>query len=86
MKKLNITRGEWKLLCKINRCEIYSKDNDFSIIAINHNVEEFKENAKLILNAPKLYEALQDLVLFCEENKVGAELELAKDILNKCSL
>ena len=83
MKQLEITKGDWQLLQDEFWCEVQIKEPLKSICAINSNVEEFKANAKLISNAPKLFEALQDLVRFCEENKVGAELEFAKDILFK---
>jgi len=38
-------------------------------------------NAKLIANAPELLFALQDLVRFCKENNVGAELEFAEEVI-----
>jgi len=40
-------------------------------------------NAKLIVAAPELLEALKDLVKYCEENDNNAELELAYNALNK---
>ena len=40
-------------------------------------------NLKLIISAPELLEALQDLVKYCEENDNNAELELAYNALNK---
>lgn len=45
--------------------------------------EEVLANAHLIAAAPELLNALQDLVRFCEENEVGAELEYAKESINK---
>jgi len=85
MNKLEITQGNWELLQDEYWCEVQTKNPLKSICAINSNIEEFKANGKLISNAPKLFEALQDLVRFCEENNVGAELEFAKDILLKAS-
>ena len=41
------------------------------------------EDAYLIASAPELLEALQYLVRFCEDNNVGAELELAKSVIDK---
>lgn len=83
MKQLEITKGDWELLQDEYWCEVQVKNPLKSICAINSNIEEFKANGKLISNAPKLFEALQDLVRYCEENKVGAELEFAKDVLLK---
>lgn len=83
MKKLEITKGDWELLQDEYWCEVQIKNPLKSICAINSNIEEFKANGKLISNAPRLFEALQDLVRYCEENKVGAELEFAKDVLIK---
>ena len=83
MKQLEITKGDWELLQDEYWCEVQVKNPLKSICAINSNIEEFKANCKLISNAPKLFEALQDLVRYCEENKVGAELEFAKDVLLK---
>ena len=42
-------------------------------------------NSKLITSAPDILFALKDLVKYCEENNVGAELELAKDAINKAT-
>ena len=39
------------------------------------------EDAVLIANAPETLDALKDLVRFCEENNVGAELEYARDAI-----
>lgn len=83
MKKLEITKGDWELLQDEYWCEVQVKNPLKSVCAINSNIEEFKANGKLISNAPKLFEALQDLVRYCEDNKVGAELDFAKDVLLK---
>jgi len=48
-------------------------------------ISENLANAKLIASAPQLLEALSDLVRFCEENNVGAELELAKNVIQKAT-
>lgn len=82
MSELKITKGTWELFQNERRVEI--KVNNNSIFAINPIIEEYEENAKLILNAPKLYEALFDLVRFCKENEVGAKLEFAEETLKKC--
>lgn len=85
MKKLEITKGKWEFYQKEHWCEVQIKEPLKSICAINSNIEEFKANGKLISNASKLYEALKDLVRYCEDNNVGAELEFAKDVLLKSS-
>ena len=86
MTRKEITKGDWELLQDEYWCEVQDKNPLKSICAINSNIEEFKANGKLISNAPKLFEALQGLVSYCEENKVGAELEFAKDVLLKSVL
>ena len=83
MIQLEITKGDWELLQDEYWCEVQVKNPLKSICAINSNIEEFKANGKLISNASKLFEALQDLVRYCEDNNVGAELEFAKDVLLK---
>jgi hypothetical protein len=85
MKQLEITKGNWELLQDEYWCEVQIENPLQSICAVNSNIEEFNANGKLISTAPKLYEALKDLVRYCEDNNVGAELEFAKDILFKAS-
>lgn len=41
------------------------------------------KNAQLISASPNMLEALMDLVRFCDENNVGAELDLAKYAIKK---
>ena len=41
------------------------------------------EDAYLIASAPELLEALQDLVRYCEDNNVGAILDMAKRAIDK---
>ena len=46
------------------------------------DLEENLNDQRLIAASPLLLNALQDLVRFCEENNVGAELELAYEAIN----
>jgi hypothetical protein len=58
---------------------IYPTKNDIE----NENRIECEANANLYVSAPDLLEALKDLVRYCEENNVGAELELSHSAIEK---
>lgn len=80
---MEITKGKWEFNPKGGWCEVQVKEPLKSICAININIEEHIANGKLMALAPELLFALQDLVRFCKENNVGAELELAEKVLEK---
>ena len=80
---MEITQGKWEFNTKGGWCEVQVKEPLKSICAININIEEHIANGKLMALAPELLFALQDLVRFCKENNVGAELELAEKVLEK---
>ena len=92
------TKGEWisrhnGSYMEVNRKEDFEDGKRLSISVMVFNVKdgecifdgtyEAEANAHLIAAAPELLNALQDLVRFCEDNNVGAELEYAKDAINK---
>lgn len=83
------TKGEWNYHITGNGTTDYHniKTNDGRVVALVYpnyvTNEEMEANAKLIASAPDLLEALQDLVRFCEENEVFAELELANQAIEK---
>ena len=83
--KFQGTKGLWEINPRALR---NVKCNDLTIANCSSGQsgdreEEEIANAKLIATAPELLFALQDLVRFCKENNVGAELELAEKALEK---
>ena len=87
----NITKGEFET--RGNRIFIKDTYKSIATIEVQKNYEDitFKliedieaiANGKLFTASKDLLEALQDLVRFCKENKVGAELEMAEKALEK---
>ena len=99
MKEFKGTKGEWKVKSKISGLETEIFCGKIRVAQAKHfndgkegeenyfkNDPLYKEgfaNAKLIAAAPDLLKALQDLVRYCKENKLGAELELSQEAINK---
>ncbi len=81
--KFKGTKGKWELSDDKRNICVLIKPQTYKTICSNFYNTKWQYDAKLISNAPILLEALQDLVRYCEENKVGAELEFAKDVLMK---
>ena len=87
----NITKGEFET--RGNRIFIKDTYKSIATIEVQKNYEDitFKPiedieaiaNGNLFTASKDLLEALQDLVRFCKENKVGAELEMAEKALEK---
>jgi hypothetical protein len=99
MKEFKGTKGEWKVESTSINLETQIFCGKIRIAQVKHfnNGEEGSENtfkndplekegkanAKLTSAAPELLKALQDLVRYCKENKLGAELELSEQAINK---
>ena len=92
MKQFKGTKGDW--FCRGDKYFVLeSKNTDETVVCgyptiatINTtfiNQAEAEANKNLLVNSKLLLEALQDLVKFCKENEVGAELELAENVINK---
>ena len=66
---MNHTKGEWERGGQV----IYKKDGKSIIATVNYigMEEEGKANANLIAAAPKLYEALKELVQLVEDMNRG---------------
>lgn len=87
----NITKGEFEL--RKNRIFVKGTYNSIATVEVQKNYEDitFKPiidieavaNANLLCASKDLLYALQDLTRFCEENNVGAELELANNAIAK---
>ncbi len=85
MKEFKGTKGEWEVY-KANPKMVLTDLGAYKPSAIMLSTCDKKEmlsNAKLIAAAPLILYALQDLVRYCEENETHAELELAKEAINK---
>jgi hypothetical protein len=81
---------DWKVTRTAGIGEIRASVNDAQIDVwviksppTQIDFDEANSIANLIATAPELLFALQDLVRFCKENNVGAELELAEKVLEK---
>ena len=84
MTEFKGTKGEWEV--NANTDMILTDNGAYrpnSVMITLATKEELEANAYLIAAAPDLLEALQDLVKICEENNVGAELELSKKAIEK---
>ena len=72
-------RNEDGLICKFYTYSKYEGQTKRYL----KELEETKCNQNLMVSEPELLKALQDLVRFCVENEVGADLEFANDVIDK---
>lgn len=89
---LHVTGGDWIVADYINKFDLHRAlavwSGNRTICLVSPKEDETETdiaNAVLIASSPVLLEALADLVRYCEENKVGAELEFAKHAIQKAT-
>ena len=76
--KKRAIRNSGGIICVLTKPTRYSGQDE----RYENDLEENLNDQRLIAASPLLLNALQDLVRFCEENNVGAELELAYEAIN----
>ena len=77
--KRRAVRNKRGIICILTKPMRYSGQDE----RYEKELEENLNDQRLIAASPLLLNALQDLVKFCEENNVGAELELAYEAINE---
>ena len=77
--KRRAVRNKGGIICILTKPMRYSWQDE----RYEKELEENLNDQRLIAASPLLLNALQDLVKFCEENNVGAELELAYEAINE---
>jgi len=77
--KKRAVRNKGGIICVLTKPSKYSGQDE----RYERELEENLNDQRLIAASPLLLNALQDLVRFCEENNVGAELELAYKAINE---
>lgn len=75
--KSRAVRNKGGLIAKMYKPSKYNGQDE----RYDSELEEVRCNQRLIASAPELLDALQDLIRFCEDNNVGAELEYANDVV-----
>lgn len=68
---MEYTKGDWEFSNNDGWCEIQIKEPLKSICAVNINVTEHIPNGNLLAAAPKLLEALKELVSQVEQYSKG---------------
>jgi len=85
MSEFKGTKGEWRFFNDGRYCEIQIEKPLRSICAINNNIVEYKENAKLIAAAPEMLETINELLALLEFHgyQNSTEIYKAKQLLTK---
>ena len=77
--KKRAVRNKGGLICILTKPTRFSGQDE----RYDAELEQMRADQRLIASAPELLEALQDLVMFCKEKKVGAELEFAENVIKE---
>ncbi len=77
--KKRAVRNKGGLICILTEPTRFSGQDE----RYDNELEQMRADQKLIANAPELLKALEELVMFCKENNVGAELEYAENVIKE---
>ena len=77
---MKLEKIEYKLANGCNQFNLVNEHNLIVGVVAGFSNDENLKHATILENSFQLLEALQDLVRFCKENNVGAELEFAEEV------
>jgi hypothetical protein len=77
--KKRAVRNKGGLICTLYHPSKYSGQDE----RYDAELEQMRADQRLIANAPEILKALEDLVMFCKENNIGAELEFAENVIKE---